>query len=291
MKFISVCLALLCSSASGLILTKKLKLLKKKLLGHEETTTTPAPTTAAPPTVKCDVIWEEKVTPLCKTVHNKVCKPEVIEKCSKVWEEKCWDEPVKRCKDVKQCSNSTQSVCKTEYTVTCDNEHKSHHKRSAHDADGVHDHEEDDEDLSLLAKREVGPINKREAGDPETNERVKRSIIPLAVGLKKKIAKKFKKEFKKGEETTTTPAPTVAPVEELCHHHPHTTCWDEPVEKCVNVPECWDEPEKKCKKVPKEVCEEEEIEKCWDEPTEHCEYLKVKVARKHCRKPTEAPKW
>merc|ERR1719348_2653945 len=70
--------------------------------------------------LKCDVIWEEKVTPLCKTKHNKACQPDWVEKCHTEHGEECWDEPSETCSSVKECTTTTQNICKTEYTVECE---------------------------------------------------------------------------------------------------------------------------------------------------------------------------
>jgi len=233
----------------------------------QSTTTTPSPMP-----VKCDVIWEEKVTPLCKTKHNKVCKPDWKEECKTEWAEECWDEPVEKCKSVKQCHTTQQNVCKTEYTIECEDAHEKKWKRSTDEALLGYD-----EESEALDQPEIGEASLDDAG------RSKRAII--------KDKKKFKKLLPKLAvkallgETQTTTATTAK--ETLCHHHPHTSCWDEPVEKCVDVPECHTEQKQRCKKVPKKVCSKVETQKCWDEPEEVCEYMRVKVAKKHCRKPKQ----
>merc|ERR1712025_638596 len=225
--------------------------------------------------VKCDVIWEEKVTPLCKTKHNKVCEPVWNEVCHKVWEDECWDEPVEKCHQVKQCHTETQNVCKTEYTVECEDAH--HHKHHGYDHHDHHKREaeveasvESGEDLNA----ELEALSRRRRGAKLIAKPLKK--LAFAVGL--------------GSQTTSSPDnedDEEAHVETLCHHHPHTKCWDEPVEKCHNVPECHTEQVQRCKKVPREVCEKVESQKCWDEPEEHCEYMRVKVAKKYCRKPKQ----
>merc|ERR1712098_659026 len=156
--------------------------------------------------VKCDVIWEEKVTPLCKTKHNKVCEPVWNEVCHKVWEDECWDEPVEKCHQVKQCHTETQNVCKTDYTVECEDAHHKHHlKRSAGEETAVES--EDD----FVAELEASSRQRRGA---------------------KLIAKPLKKVAFLAGLGSQTPASTSdddddeekeSHVEEtLCHHHPHT---------------------------------------------------------------------
>merc|ERR1712112_807645 len=133
---------------------------------------------------------------------------------------------------VKQCHTETQNVCKTEYTVECeDAHHKHHHKRSAGEETAVES--EDD----FVAELEASSRQRRGA---------------------KLIAKPLKKVAFLAGLGSQTPASSdddddeekESHVEEtLCHHHPHT--------------------------------------KCWDEPEEHCEYMRVKVAKKYCRKPKQ----
>jgi len=255
--------------------------------GGAPTTTTPAPTLAPtypPPTLKCDVIWEEKVTPLCKTVHEKICKTDTKDHCHKIWEDKCWDEPVEHCTPKEECNHVLENVCKTEYTVTCDDE------------DGGQDYEAAEDEYGTASEPEHGRhrrdpthISTLKVAGKKIGAKIGAKIGPI-VGLKKagKIL---------GLGTQTTAAPTTLPPthkphpphEELCHHHPHTTCWDEPVEKCETIQECIKDVKNLCKKVPKEVCEPVSVEKCWDEPSEKCEYMMVKVARKHCRDPQPEP--
>jgi len=262
------------------------------LLGST-TTTTPSPSH-----VKCDVIWEEKVTPLCKTKHHKICEPEWKEHCHKVWDNECWDEPVEKCHSVQECHTETQNVCKTEYTIECEDPHDAHHgyenehghhKRSVDDADGSmevvevqkrspHDHAESDsvaaDEAFLLAHSDAHSRMARSVKEKKVKAKlIPKKLFAIGAGLL-------------GASTTTTS--TAAPTKEtLCHHHPHTKCWDEPVEACHAVPECHVEQEQRCKKVPREVCQQVEKERCWDEPEEHCEYMRVKVAKKHCRKPKQ----
>merc|ERR1712098_160767 len=103
-----------------------------------------------------------------------------------------------------------------------------------------------------------------------------------------------------------------------CKKVPDQKCWQEPHEKCWQVPhqrcwdetrdKCWDEAREKCeekihedckdvpkeecsnvstevcKKTPLEKCRKEPHEDCTDKPNEKCENVKVKVARKHCKK-------
>jgi len=296
------------SHCSSTLLGKKLGLLTGKIFGGEKafykkipligliggSTTTPAPTTHAPtypptrPTVKCDVIWEEKVTPLCKTVHEKICKTDTKDHCHKIWEDKCWDEPVEHCTPKEECNHVLENVCKTEYTVTCDDEDPHYdHKRSVVD--------EDEETVGLRQRRSSSLLHPlaaklgKKAGLAVGKVGIPVGKVGIPIGLKKGAKKT-------GEEATTTPAPTPKPnphpKEELCHHHPHTTCWDEPVEKCETVQECVKDVKNLCKKVPKEVCEPVSVENCWDEPSEKCEYMNVKVARKHCRDPhPKKPEW
>ena len=84
------------------------------------------------------------------------------------------------------------------------------------------------------------------------------------------------------------------------HHCLVESCWDEPRESCVDVPNkrCWSEPKELCKKYPEEKCWEVSCvnysdflfifylqtfhESCWDEPREHCTEKKIKVAKKWC---------
>merc|ERR1719348_838791 len=89
--------------------------------------------------LKCDVIWEEKVTPLCKTKHNKVCKPDWVEKCHTEYDEECWDEPLEKCSSVKECHTTTQNICKTEYTVECEKPAQ----KWKREADEIEQHDED----------------------------------------------------------------------------------------------------------------------------------------------------
>jgi len=264
---ISIALIFVLYLSSVLADKKGLKAIKKALKTFlppflQSTTTT----TASPMMpLKCDVIWEEKVTPLCKTKHNKVCKPDWVEKCHTEFDDQCWDEPVEKCSSAKQCHTTTQNVCKTEYTVEC-------------------------EKPAQKWKREAGD----ELGADEVEQLENKAIVEDAIARTKRSIgkKKLKKVLPKvavaalGLEDTTT-ATTSAGMETLCHHHPHTKCWDEPVEKCESVPVCHTEQKQRCKKVPRQVCQKVEIEKCWDEPEEVCEYMRVKVAKKHCRKPKQ----
>jgi len=218
-----------------------------------------APTPTSPPTyppeLKCDVIWEEKVTPLCKTVQEKICKTDEKENCHKIWEDKCWDEPVEDCHPKEECNHVLENVCKTEYIVTCDKEHG---------GGGVDEYEA--------------------AGGLGRHRRAIQGLFPALGGLGGgKVEPQPEPE---PEPEPTTPQPH----EELCHHHPETTCWDEPVEKCETILECTLDVKNLCKKVPKEVCEQVSVENCWEEPSEKCEYMMVKVARKHCRDLHENPK-
>merc|ERR1712029_397013 len=116
----SVCLlVLVClSSFSEAHLLKKI--LKKfkggllKKLGDDDKKPTEVVTR------KCDVIWEEKVTPLCKSVSHPQCHTEWRDECHKVWDTKCFDVEVDECTSDKRCEWVTEKQCKTEYTVTCD---------------------------------------------------------------------------------------------------------------------------------------------------------------------------
>jgi len=228
--------------------------------------------THPPLKVKCDVIWEEKVKPLCKTEHEKICKTDTKDHCHKIWEEKCWDEPIEHCHPKEECNHVLENVCKTEYTVTCDSEHGG-----------------DDEYEAAEDEYEA-------AGGLDRHRRTIQDMFP-ALGAASRRRRSFG-VFGGGDEPTTPqpqpepepePRKDVPPREELCHHHPETTCWDEPVEKCETIQECTKEIKNLCKKVPKEVCEPVSVEKCWDEPSEKCEYMMVKVARKHCRDPQPEP--
>jgi len=285
------------------LLGAKLGLLKGKILGLEKAyvkklskvpllgllagggapTTTPAPTLAStyppthPPTLKCDVIWEEKVTPLCQTVHEKICKTDTKDHCHKIWEDKCWDEPVEHCTPKEECNHVLENVCKTEYTVTCDDEHGGHGTEAADEEYGT---ASEPEHVRHRRAVEHHPALKL------AGKKIGAKIGPI-LGLKK-----AGKILGVGAQQTTAAPTTLPPThkprpphEELCHHHPHTTCWDEPVEKCETIQECIKDVKNLCKKVPKEVCEPVSVENCWDEPSEKCEYMMVKVARKHCRDP------
>jgi len=294
-------------------IAKAIAALTKPLLFFTTTTTTPAP--SGP--VKCDVIWEEKVTPLCKTKHNKVCKPDFEEKCHTEYDDECWDEPVEKCHNVKSCHTTQQNVCKTEYTIECEKEEHKWKREAADEGDEALDDLSDDESFLEghvnvhsrharatgleLVKLKLKPLKKkgkREAeeeeidenndNNPEQDENVVEDVLTRSRrDVKKKLLKKVLPKFALALESSTTTASTKDQKETLCHHHPHTKCWDEPVEKCSLVPECHTEQVQRCKKVPREVCVKVETQKCWDEPEEVCEYMRVKVAKKHCRKPKQ----
>merc|ERR1719348_1568654 len=206
--------------------------------------------------VKCDVIWEEKV-----------CKPDWVEKCHTEHDDECWEEPVEKCSSVKECHTTTENVCKTEYTVECEKPAQKW-KREADAGLEADDTEQLDEDAAIA--EDAISRTKRAVIEKKKLKKVLPKLAAAALGL---------------QETTT--ATTASGKETLCHHHPHTKCWDEPVEKCTDVPVCHTESKQRCKKVPRKVCQKVETEKCWDEPEEVCEYMRVKVAKKHCRKPKQ----
>merc|ERR1712168_592437 len=123
MKTIVCLLFLVClSSISEAHLLKKiLKKFKGGLLkkfGDDEKKPTEVVTR------KCDVIWEEKVTPLCKSVNHPQCHTEYRDECHKVWDTKCWDIQVDECTSEKKCEFVTEKQCKTDHTVTCDDHHR-----------------------------------------------------------------------------------------------------------------------------------------------------------------------
>merc|ERR1712168_806373 len=119
MKTIVCLLVLVCLSSfsEAHLLKKILKKFKGGLLkkfGDDEKKPTEVVTR------KCDVIWEEKVTPLCKSVNHPQCHTEWRDECHKVWDTKCFDIEVDECTSEKRCEWITEKQCKTEYTVTCD---------------------------------------------------------------------------------------------------------------------------------------------------------------------------
>jgi len=175
--------------------------------GGAPTTTTPAPTLAPtypPPTLKCDVIWEEKVTPLCKTVHEKICKTDTKDHCHKIWEDKCWDEPVEHCTPQEECNHVLENVCKTEYTVTCDDEDGGEGYEAAEDEYGTASEPEHGRH-----RRDPTHISTLKVAGKKIGAKIGAKIGPI-VGLKKagKIL---------GLGTQTTAAPTTLPPT----HKPH----------------------------------------------------------------------
>merc|ERR1712168_866040 len=125
---ISVCLFVLVSVFSIVNAGDILKLLKKKFkpllkIGSKKLKDDkPEPVEVIHK--KCDVIWEEKVTPLCKSVNHPQCHTEYRDECHKVWDTKCWDIQVDECTSEKKCEFVTEKQCKTDYTVTCDDHHR-----------------------------------------------------------------------------------------------------------------------------------------------------------------------
>jgi len=387
MKTIVCLLFLVClSSISEAHLLKKiLKKFKGGLLkkfGDDEKKPTEVVTR------KCDVIWEEKVTPLCKSVNHPQCHTEWRDECHKVWDTKCFDIEVDECTSEKRCEWITEKQCKTEYTVTCD-DHAWRKKREVELPEDIADIEmvavsEDeladpdvkkileepiditdmsDDDIAKVlldisekeeeeATEEV-PDEEEAEQESEVHDRSKRGagglLVAKGLGLKaaglgaaglgrpllgaglgaaglgavgagagiglakkgliaagghhglglgsvglgikaaggkllKKGGKLFAPLFKKLG-VDDKPEPIVE--EQLCHHHPNTNCWDEPREKCWDEPVCHKVPKQKCEQIPREVCEKVDFERCQDVWEEQCEYMRVKVAKKHCRK----PKW
>jgi len=365
---------------------------------------------------KCDVIWEEKVTPLCKSVNHPQCRTEYRDECHKIWDTKCREIHVDECTSEKKCEWITEKQCKTDYTVTCDDHHRK--KREVELPENIADVEmlkvseeelsnpdvekiltepvditnmseeevtkllldlnedEDDEDqqqsleeksrskrspkfssITKILKKggkrpkreielpedvadiEVTPVSEEDLNNPEVekilakplditdmsedeiaeallklsestedeeesseneesteeHKREKRSIHLhgagsvllggklLGKGLLKKGGKLLTPLFGKLGGDDDKPKPIVK--EQLCHHHPHTECWDEPREKCWEEPVCVQVPKQQCEQVPREVCEQVDFEVCEDVWEEQCEYMRVKVAKKHCRKP------
>merc|ERR1712168_572660 len=357
MKTIVCLLFLVClSSISEAHLLKKiLKKFKGGLLkkfGDDEKKPTEVVTR------KCDVIWEEKVTPLCKSVNHPQCHTEWRDECHKVWDTKCFDIEVDECTSEKRCEWITEKQCKTEYTVTCD-DHAWRKKREVELPEDIADMSDDDIAKVLLDIREKEEVEATEKVSAEAeqesgvHERSKRGagglLVAKGLGLKAAglgaaglgrpllgaglgaaglgavgagagigLAKKGLiaagghhglglgsvglgikaaggKLLKKGGKlllplfkklgVDDKPEPIVE--EQLCHHHPNTNCWDEPKEKCWDEPVCHKVPKQKCEQVPREVCEKVDFERCQDVWEEQCEYMRVKVAKKHCRK----PKW
>merc|ERR1712029_713124 len=386
----SVCLlVLVClSSFSEAHLLKKI--LKKfkggllKKLGDDDKKPTEVVTR------KCDVIWEEKVTPLCKSVNHPQCHTEWRDECHKVWDTKCFDVEVEECTSEKRCEWVTEKQCKTEYTVTCDEHAPAWRKKREVElpediadikmvavsedelADpsvkeileepiDITDMSDDDIAKVLLdiSEKEEEETAEEVAAEEETVEEesndgvhdrqkrgaggllvgkglglkaaglgaaglgrpllgaglgaaglgavgagvgiglAKKGLVAagglhghgLGLGLKAAGGKLLKKGGKfllplfKKLGVDDKPEPIVE--EQLCHHHPNTNCWDEPV--CHKVPKqkCEQVPKQKCEQVPREVCEKVDFERCQDVWEEQCEYMRVKVAKKHCRK----PKW
>merc|ERR1712168_1293013 len=138
---ISVCLFVLVSVFSIVNAGDILKLLKKKFkpllkIGSKKLKDDkPEPVEVIHK--KCDVIWEEKVTPLCKSVNHPQCHTEYRDECHKVWDTKCWDIQVDECTSEKKCEFVTEKQCKTDYTVTCDDHHRK--KREVDLPDNIED--------------------------------------------------------------------------------------------------------------------------------------------------------
>jgi len=292
------------SDPKGKKFSKKVKLLAKlskpvyklPLLNTlSNDTTTPVPTED-----ECEVVWEDKVTPICHTTHHEVCEPDLKTHCHKIWEEECWDEDVENCRPVQECRTETHEVCKTEYTSVCEESRGSYgrHRREIitktkkaskkafktqkvligkrslkeTEADDVESLETDEKESAEEALDSYG--RRKIKGSSEDDEAASDDVESLVEADKKdsveaELVETFKERSKRGAKP-------------VCSKQPQRVCWEEPVEKCVSVPECHTEQVQRCKKVPRKVCEEVQTERCWDEPEELCKYKRVNVATKYC---------
>jgi len=256
------------SDPKGKKFSKKVKLLAKiskpvyklpllNLLSNDTTTPVPAED-------ECEVVWEDKVAPICHTSHHEVCEPDTKTHCHKIWEEECWEEDVEKCRPVQECHTESHEVCKTEYSTVCEEPHGGSYGR----------HKREVITKSKLKKAFVKQkilVGKRSAEDQDEGHAA--DVDGLETDAK---------ESAEPESVETSNDRTKRGIKALCTQEPQRVCYEKPVEKCVSVPECHTEQVQRCKKVPIKVCEEVETQRCWDEPEEHCKYKRSKVATKYC---------
>merc|ERR1719500_1667394 len=61
----------------------------------------------------CHTVWEEVVTPRCKTTFEKQCTTEEEEKCKTDYTTECWEESKEKCKSVPKCHTEHVQQCTT----------------------------------------------------------------------------------------------------------------------------------------------------------------------------------
>merc|ERR1719147_647143 len=213
--------------------------------------------------------------------------------------------------------------CEPVFKKHCSEGHKKKTKKWRRDVAEILNNGEDEDSFSneKLSTAEMLDILTESQADDDENDKSTRKEKRHIVDKIQKLLKKGKggdcEIIPHGERCEKVPVENCNQVEKCqketrreCKKVPDQKCWQEPHEKCWQVPHqrCWDEAKEKCEeivhqdckdvpkeecsnvstevceKIPLEKCRKEPHELCTDKPNEKCENVKVKVARKHCKK-------